>query len=450
MANMDEINLDVDEIRSSVSRVILNINDSEGNYSDEWLTTDCIGSAFQSVNSILDDFELAKSALLNHLEQLDAISAEAASKLSMLNDIISKFPSRRNSSTATVSNDITSLCVRKGPGMDNSVVGYVGKGAIVNIVGKSANNGWTEVLLEDGTQGYIATKFLNINTNSSEEQAASVTAEGFSPDIGATSLDSVVSETQSETSTPEPISSELDITAFVNTQLHNLNVRKNPGIDQPITGSAIKGTTLKVLEEDKGNGWTKVELEDGTVGYVSTKYLRINKNEVPKQEPDVAIDIKDPVALESMGQDTVSQEPNITAYVNTKSSGLNVRVGKGTDTAIKASVAKGTILNVLEKDDGSGWTKVRLGDGTTGYVSSAYLNMNSSSGISYNGTAVVDTSAIALNLRSSANGDIMTTIPGGTKIEIGESVNGWTRVKYDGREGYVATKWLSDINNGEV
>lgn len=438
MADMNEINMDVDGIRSSVSRVVLNINDSEGNYSDEWLTTDCISSAFQSVDSILTDFESAKGVLLNHLNQLDAISAEAASKVSMLNDMISKIPSPRNGSTASVSTDIKSAWVRKGPGMDNSVIGYVGKGEIVTILGKSSNNGWTEVLLSDGTQGYIATKFLNINHDSSEAQAASVTDGDFLQDVGKTSLNAPASETQSETSTHEPISTKFDITAIVNTQNYNLNVRKNPGIDQPITGSAIKGSTIKVLELDKGNGWTKVELEDGTTGYVSTKYLSINKNEVPKQ--DAAIDTKG----------AVSQESNITAYVNTKSSGLNVRVGKGTDTAIKANVAKGTILSVLEEDDGSGWTKVRLGDGTTGYVSSTYLNINSSGGISYNGTAVVDTSATSLNLRSSANGDVITTIPGGTKLEIGESENGWTRVKYDGREGYVATKWLSDIKNDEV
>lgn len=448
MADMNEINLDVDEIRSSISRVVLNINDSEGNYSDEWLTTGCISSAFQSVNSILNDFESEKGALLNHLDQLDAISAEAASKISMLNDTIPKIPSFTSGSKASVSNDISSAYVRKGPGIDNSVVGYVGKGAIFTIIGKSANNGWTEILLEDGTQGYIATKFLNINK--SPEEQPSVTAEKFSPEIETPSLESVVSKTEGEISTTEPISSESDITAFVNTQLHNLNVRKNPGIDQPITGSAIKGTTLKVLEKDKGNGWTKVELEDGTVGYVSTKYLRINKNEVPKQEHDVNIDIKDPVVLESVGQDPVPQKPSLMAYVDTKGSSLNIRVGKGTDTAIKGSVGKGTVLTVLEEDDGSGWTKVRLQDGTTGYVSSTYLNINSSSDSSYNGTAYVNSSATSLNLRSSANGNIITTIPGGTKLEIGESANGWTRVKYDGREGYVATKWLSDIKNDEV
>ena len=441
MADMSEINLDVDGIRSSISGVVLNINDNEGNYSDEWLTTSCISSAFQSVNSILSDFESAKGALLNHLSQLDDISAEASSKLGQLNDMIAKLPSHRNGSgKASLASGVSSLCVRKGPRMDNSVIGYLGQGAIVSILGKSSNNGWTPVLLADGTQGYVATKFLNINP---DEQTESVTVGDFLQDVGA-----AASETQSQTSTPETVPSKSDVVAVVNTQNYNLNVRKNPGIDQPIIGSALKGSTIKVLETDKGNGWTKVQLDDGTTGYVSSKYLIINNNETQKQ--DAAIDTKNPVVLDSVVQDTRLQESDNIAYVDTKSLGLNIREGKGTDTAIKSSVSKGTALTVLEKDDGSGWTKVQLDDGTTGYVSSTYLNMNTSNGASYNGTAVVDSSATSLNLRSSANGNILTTIPGGTKLEIGESANGWTKVKYDGHEGYVATKWLSDIKNDEV
>lgn len=342
MADINEIDLDVEEVRSNVSGIALSITDSEGNYSEEWLTTDCISKAFNSINTTLTDFESAKGVLLNHLEELDAISAEADSKAEMLADFVSKFPSRSGNAKAHVSDGVTSLNVRKGPGMDNSVIGYLTKGTIVSVVGKDANTGWTEVLFDDGTRGYVSTKYITIDPSIPEATGDETTTDSSQGD-GKVGKGLVAAA----------------VTAFVNTQNSNLNLRENPGIDQPIKGHAIKGSTIKVLEEDKGNGWTKVELEDGTTGYVSTKYIRINKA-IPT--PDTA------------GVNDASQQTAVTTYVNTQSSRLNVRIGKGTDTAIKTSVDKGTALTVLEKDDGSGWTKVKLSDGTIGYVATKWLS----------------------------------------------------------------------------
>ena len=385
MADMNEIDLDVEAIRSSISSVALSINDADGNYSGEWMTTVCISSAFQIINKILTDFESAKGVLSNHLDELDTISTEATSKVSWLSAFLSRFTSRRKNS----------------------------------------------------------------------------------------------------------MPSNSDMTALVDTQNGNLNVRSNPGTNQPITATAMKGSTVKVLEEDKGSGWTKVELDNGTTGYVSTAYLRMDKSasastqqggsttsEPVNWAPSYQQDIRPVTSSGSTTGDPANWAPSYqqgiqygtqqqfgssslgTAYVNTHNAGLNIRTGKGTDTAIKTSAAKGSALTIIEKDDGSGWTKVRMGDGTTGYVSSTYLSVDpsygyssgtsspstsSSSGNLYRGTAYVNTNTSGLNLRSSVNGSIITSIPKGAKVEIGETVNGWTKVKYNGQEGYVSTRWLSEV-----
>ena len=72
------------------------------------------------------------------------------------------------------------------------------------------------------------------------------------------------------------------------------------------------------------------------------------------------------------------------ATVATQNDPLNVRVG-GEGTEIIATAAKGSQVEIIEPDNGSGWTKVRLEDGTEGYVFSKYLNTNnaSNSGGSY-------------------------------------------------------------------
>ena len=52
---------------------------------------------------------------------------------------------------------------------------------------------------------------------------------------------------------------------------------------------------------------------------------------------------------------------------------IMLRTGPSTGNAIQLMVSSGTQLDVLEPDDGSGYTKVRAGDGTEGWVLSRYL-----------------------------------------------------------------------------
>lgn len=55
-----------------------------------------------------------------------------------------------------------------------------------------------------------------------------------------------------------------------------------------------------------------------------------------------------------------------------------------------------------------------------------------------------------LNLRSepSQNASVLTSVPPNAKVTVVDSSNSeWTKVKYDGKTGYVASKYLSDENN---
>ena len=63
--------------------------------------------------------------------------------------------------------------------------------------------------------------------------------------------------------------------AIVNTGTNQrLNVRIGPDANSEIVTSISSGTTVEILESDNGTGKTKVRLEDGTEGYVSTSSLQ--------------------------------------------------------------------------------------------------------------------------------------------------------------------------------
>ena len=56
-------------------------------------------------------------------------------------------------------------------------------------------------------------------------------------------------------------------------------------------------------------------------------------------------------------------------------SGLNVRSGPGSSYDKIASIKNGDRVTILE-DDGSGWYRVDIGGGVTGYVSSDYVSVS--------------------------------------------------------------------------
>lgn len=126
-----------------------------------------------------------------------------------------------------------------------------------------------------------------------------------------------------------------------------LNLRKGPGMDQPIITSYPIGTAVTVLK--KGANWHKVQVGD-QVGYMSSRYLAASK------APSYTKPVDKPFAatLKNINGGSV----------------VNFRLYPGMKTKILKTVPVGTKVTVLEM--GENWSLVEL-DGTRGYVSTYFL-----------------------------------------------------------------------------
>lgn len=76
---------------------------------------------------------------------------------------------RASSSTATVKGTVTVLDtstgwlrVRDKAGLEGKEVGKVNSGDTVEYIDQT-DNGWTQIVLEDGTRGYVASRFVKVN-----------------------------------------------------------------------------------------------------------------------------------------------------------------------------------------------------------------------------------------------------------------------------------------------
>lgn len=199
-----------------------------------------------------------------------------------------------------------------------------------------------------------------------------------------------------------------------------LNMRTGAGLDNSIIMTMPKGA--EVIVQSTSNGWSKV-VYNNTVGYASAQYLS-STNEVSG----------------SFGTGTVS------------GSDVRMRSGAGITHSIVGTYDKGTQMKITGA--AGNWYAVSY-SGKTGYVSADYMTL--SAGAASNGDskpaeietpgtdgykgAIIGTS---VRMRSQPNTNCSTLgyYSNGVVMTVSGSVDGWYKVSYNGKTGYVSASYM--------
>lgn len=127
---------------------------------------------------------------------------------------------------------------------------------------------------------------------------------------------------------------------------------------------------------------------------------------------------------------------------------LNVHSSPSVDSPVIAKIANGTEVMVYSEEDG--WAKVEV-NGKEGYVKADYL---ADTPVGYEVQKKAPAEAVTkyvnvnegsnLNLREAASTDtaIIGKLPKGTSVTVLHEKDGWAKVKVDGKEGFVSSKYL--------
>jgi uncharacterized protein YgiM (DUF1202 family) len=225
-------------------------------------------------------------------------------------------PTTENTTQATTENPInkvglitaTILNVRSGPSISSSIIGTFKKGTSVNIL--TEQNGWYSIKLTNGTTGYISSNFVTLQNTPISSTTTTDTTTIQKAGIIATSVLNVRStpSTNSRVLTILKRGTSVNIleskngwytiklpsgktgyisskyvsinstnatsttkTGIVTTSI--LNVRSSASIKGKILTFVRKGSNLSIIASQ--NGWYKVRLSNGNVGYVSTNYITV-------------------------------------------------------------------------------------------------------------------------------------------------------------------------------
>ncbi|WP_148551110.1 SH3 domain-containing protein [Paraclostridium bifermentans] len=291
----------------------------------------------------------------------------------------------------------TSLNVRSGPSTSNGVIGSLKQNDKVEVISES--NGWSKVKFS-GKEGYVSSTYLK-DSNGGNTGGGS---ENPNPTPGKTKV----------------------VTAT------SLNVRSGPSTSNSVIGSLKQNDKVEVISEN--NGWSKVKFS-GKEGYVSSTYLKDSDG-----------------GNTGGGSENPNPTPGKTKVVTATS--LNVRSGPSTSNSVIGSLKQNDKVEVISESNG--WSKVKL-SGKEGYVSSTYLK-DSDGGNTGGGSENPNPSnnkivtATSLNVRSgpSTSNGVIGSLKQNDKVEVISESNGWSKIKFNGKEGYVSSTYLKDSDGGNT
>lgn len=214
----------------------------------------------------------------------------------------------------------------------------------------------------------------------------------------------------------------------------DINVRAERNTSSKIV-TTIKDSSVVVLSVERyGDGWHKIVLENGTVGYVlfNASYF-----------------------------EEINDVTNCNEKVISTGTDVSLSAGPGTSHTSLTTIAYGQEMTRIDNTgryniDGKIWDRVKLSDGRQGFIAREYLKL-----VSEVDNVFTVRAEGGLFLRTAPTGNNIRLLPDGstvTRIEIGTELiaanNGtkyyWDKVTTpDGAVGYVARAYLRD-KNGNV
>lgn len=129
------------------------------------------------------------------------------------------------------------LNIRSGPGTDHSIIGKISTDGYMKLLERGAE--WTKISTGNIKEGYVSTQYLLMDEDAAKECEA----------LNAVSL-------------------------IVTTD--SLNVRSGPGTEFEKLALIKRDESYPVFLTKSCKDWIAMELSDGAIGYVSSKYIRLN------------------------------------------------------------------------------------------------------------------------------------------------------------------------------
>lgn len=285
-----------------------------------------------SIQSLSAAVDLPGGATLVRMEYF-ASAATATAHLAWTPVGAPTQPSATNGFATAVVTGTQNLNVRSGPSTEFTTLTTLPSGQLVALNGRNSDASWLQLSLADGRAGWVSALYLT-------------------PNLALTQLPVV-------TATQPAVASVAPTAVVTGTQV--LNVRTGPDIGSNLLTTLTSGQTVLMQGRSADNAWLQVRLPDGQLGWVSGLYI----------SPALAV-TELPVASATQPSAIGGEATGFVVGAGI----LNVRGGPGTGSSLLTTLADGQAVGLEGRNADSTWLRVRLADGSLGWVSSTYVIPN--------------------------------------------------------------------------
>ncbi len=226
-----------------------------------------------------------------------------------------------------------------------------------------------------------------------------------------------------------------------------VRLRKSANLTSAILAYVPINTEVVILE-DRSDGWVYVNYND-LLGYMVDDYVDFEgtkEDHAPAPSPTAT-----PTPTPTQSGATPTPTPTSSGGVKTgtieleySTSRLRIRSSASTSSSILGHVPHGANVKVLDELS-SGWLKIEY-SGVTGYVSGKYVDVEQSS--SQTTGEIVNCSYLSFRSGPDTSYSLYDTIKNGTTVTILDSSNGWYKINYNSKEGWVSGKYVS-VGSGD-
>ncbi len=327
------------------------------------------------------------------------------------------------------------------PSADSKIVATVLWDQELSVLGASEDDLWAKVSIGDKT-GYIPADSIILDVKyeeavSIEAEKAAKAEETEAPETEAPETESKETEA-SETEAPETEAPETEASVSIEDvnetvwATYSVSIRAKASTDGEKLGVLI-GSDSITRTGICDNGWSRVDYH-GTEAYIKSEYLTKDEPAVP-EEP------------EQTEEPEATPETKETVYAT---AGVNIRAKASADSDVIGTLIAGYSITRTSNEDG--WSKVDY-NGKTGYIKSDYLtttkpqtsagNDNNSQPAEEVKETVYATAGVNIRAKASADSDVIGTLIAGYSITRTSNENGWSKVDYNGKTGYIKSDYLT-------
>ena len=238
-----------------------------------------------------------------------------------------------------------------------------------------------------------------------------------------------------------------------------LRLRKGASTDASIIALLSMDDKVEILGEE--NGWYKVNAtaEGKTyTGYVSKDYIKVddksntNANENKEEnntEEENKVNENEAGTQNPQEGNNEPEEPDVKeenkTYIKVIASGVKVYLTPVINSMVLNTLEEEKTINIISEVNG--WTYIEAVD-TKGWVKTENISEkeapNSEQDTSSQKTGYISGSSVNFREEANTSAKAISKLKRNTQVTVISEENGWSKVEYTGKTGYVSSDYISD------